>query len=73
VVRCGSLGENLFHCSSTAGLDEQRQYMVSELYCKKAKEKEKRYKREAGHGHIKRRGKEGRKGELEMRVRKVRA
>jgi hypothetical protein len=30
-------------------------------------------KREAGHGHMERRGKGGREGGLEMRVRKVRA
>jgi hypothetical protein len=32
-VRHGSLGEYLFHCSSTAGLDEQRQSVVLELFC----------------------------------------
>ena len=35
-VICGSLGESLSHLSSTVGLDEQRQYMVLELYCRKA-------------------------------------
>ena len=33
---CGFLGENLSHRSSMAGLDEQRQSMVLELYCRKA-------------------------------------
>ena len=31
----GSLGESLSHCPSAAGLDEQRQSMVLELYCRK--------------------------------------
>ena len=35
-VRQGSLGESLSHHSSTAGLDEQRQSKVLELYCGKA-------------------------------------
>jgi hypothetical protein len=35
-VRHGSLGENLSHRSSMAGLDEQRQSMVLELYSRKA-------------------------------------
>ena len=69
----GSLGESLSHCRSTVGLDEQRQSMVLELYCRKAGRKKKGRKRETSHGHMERRGKERRKGELEMRVRKVRA
>jgi hypothetical protein len=35
-VRCSSLGESLSHHSSMADLDEQRQSIVLELYCKKA-------------------------------------
>jgi hypothetical protein len=38
-IRNGSLGESLSHHLSTAGLDEQRQSMVLELYCRKAGEK----------------------------------
>ena len=41
-IRHGSLGESLTHRSSTAGLDEQRQSMVLELYCRKAGRKERR-------------------------------
>jgi hypothetical protein len=41
-VRSGSLGESLFHCSSMAGLDEQRQSMVLELYCRKEGRKKER-------------------------------
>ena len=41
-VRRGSLGESLSHPSSMAGLDEQRQSMVLELYCRKAGRKERR-------------------------------
>ena len=56
-VRCGSLGESLFHLSSTAGLQEQRQSMVLELYCRKAERKKEGRKRErAGHGHVERSG-----------------
>ena len=51
------LGENLSHHSSTAGLDDQRQSMVLELYCRKAKRKREGRKREAGHGHVERGGK----------------
>jgi hypothetical protein len=57
-----------------AGLDEQRQSMVLELYCKKAGRKREGRKREgeASHGNVERGGKTGREGGLEMRVRKVR-
>jgi hypothetical protein len=34
------------------GLDEQRQSMVLELYCRKAGEREKVKERETGHGHV---------------------
>ena len=35
-IRNGSLGESLFHRSSTGGLDEQRHSMVLELYYREA-------------------------------------
>ena len=57
-VRCGSLGKSLSHHSSTVGLDEQRQSMVLELYCRKAGRKREGRKREAGHGHMERGGTE---------------
>jgi hypothetical protein len=44
-VRCGSLGKNLSHHSSTAGYDDQRQSMVLELYCRKARGKKECKKR----------------------------
>jgi hypothetical protein len=48
--------------------------MVLELYCRKAREREKVERgREASHGHVERGGKGEREGGLEMRVRKVRA
>jgi hypothetical protein len=56
-VRRGSLGESLSHRSSTAGIDEQRQSMILELYCRKAERK-----REVSHGHVERRGGEGGEG-----------
>jgi hypothetical protein len=51
------------------GLDEQRQYMGLELYCRKAerrregreRERERVRERETGHGHMER----GKKGERE--------
>jgi hypothetical protein len=46
--------------------------MVLELYCRKAERKrENKGKRGVSHGHVERGGK-GERGELEMRVRKVR-
>jgi hypothetical protein len=75
-VRRGSLGESLSHRSSTAGLDEQRQSMVLELYCRKAGgKKEVEGEREVGHGHVERGGKgEGeRERGIERRARKVKA
>ena len=48
-----------------AGLDEQRQSMVLELYCIKAGRKREGRKREASDGHVER------EGGLEMRIRKV--
>ena len=38
-VRRGSLGESPSHHSSMAGLSDQRQTMVLELYCRKAERK----------------------------------
>jgi hypothetical protein len=46
--------------------------MVFELYCRKA-ERNSEGKREAGHGHMARRGKGEGEVELEMRIREVRA
>jgi hypothetical protein len=59
---------SLSHCSSMVGLDEQRQSMVLELYCKKAGGKREGRKRERGWpwGGM-------REGGLEFIVRKVRA
>jgi hypothetical protein len=47
--------------------------MVLDLYCRKAGGKREGGKRDTGHGHMERRGKVGREGGLEMRVRKVEA
>ena len=55
-----------------AGLDEQRQSMVLELYCRKAERKREGRKREISHGHMERSGEGWREGGLDMRVRKVR-
>jgi hypothetical protein len=60
-VRRGSLGE-ISHRSSTAGLDEQRQSMVLELYCRKAGRRREGRKRETGHGQVERGGKGEREG-----------
>ena len=57
-IRKGSLGESLSHPPSAVGLDEQRQSMVLELYCRKAGRKREGRKREAGHGHVERGGRE---------------
>jgi hypothetical protein len=64
-VRHSLLGESLSHLSSMAGLDEQRQSIVLELYCRKAGRKREGRKRETGHGHMER----GVKGKRERRVR----
>jgi hypothetical protein len=45
-VRQSSLGESLAHHLSTVGLDEQRQSVVLELYCRKAGRKREGRKRE---------------------------
>jgi hypothetical protein len=55
-----------------AGLDDQRQSMVLELYCRKAERKREGIKREgikreASHGHVERGGKGERKGGLESK------
>jgi hypothetical protein len=47
-VRCCSLEESLSHCSSTACLDEQRQSIVLELYCRKTGRKREGRKKERG-------------------------
>jgi hypothetical protein len=68
-VRLGWLGESLSHRSSMTGLDEQRQSMVLELYCRKAGGKKEGRKREgeAGHGHVEREGKREREEGLESK------
>ena len=53
-----------------AGLDEQRQSMVLELYCRKAEGRREGRERETGHCHKGRGGKRERKGRLDRRVRK---
>ena len=63
----------LSHNPSTAGLDEEKQSMVLELYCRKAGGKREGRKTETGHGHVKRGEKNGGEGELQMRIREVRA
>ena len=55
-----------------AGLDEQRQSMVLELYCRKAGRRRESRKRDWPWPHGER-GKGEREGGLERRVRKVRA
>jgi hypothetical protein len=59
------VGESLSHHSSTVGLDEQRQSMVLELYCRKAMRKREGRRRETGLGHVERRRKGEREGGLE--------
>jgi hypothetical protein len=44
--RHSSLGESLSHHSSTVGLDDQRQSIVLELYCRKVVKKREGRKRE---------------------------
>ena len=56
-VRHSSLGESLSHCSSMAGLDEQRQSMILELYGGNAERKRVGRRREASHGPMERGGK----------------
>ena len=62
-VRLGLLGESLFHLSSMAGLHDQRQSMLLELYCRKPGGKREGRKREeeAGHDHVERGGGKERK------------
>ena len=45
--------------------------MALELYCRKAERKREGRKKETSHGHVERRGKGGREGELEMRISEV--
>jgi hypothetical protein len=57
-IRNVSLEESLSHHPSKAGLDEQRQSMVLELYGRKVGgKKEGKKERETGHGQEKKRGK----------------
>jgi hypothetical protein len=53
-IRNSSLGESLSHHPSTVGLDEQRQGMVLELYCRKAGGKRKGRKRDGPWPRVKR-------------------
>jgi hypothetical protein len=62
-LRHSSLGESLSHLSSTVGLDEQRQSLVLELYCRKAERKREGRKRETGHSQVERGGREREKGD----------
>jgi hypothetical protein len=62
----GSLAESLSY-PSTAGLDEQRQSMVLELYCKKAEGEREREREREKHGQEERRGKGKRERELESK------
>ena len=72
-VRHSSLGESLSHHSSTVGLDEQRQSMVLKLYCRKA-ERKREGKKEGDWPWLGgEKGKGGREGGLERRVKKVKA
>ena len=50
-----------------ADLDEQRQSMVLELYCRKAGRKREGRKRETGHGHMERGGTREREGGLKSK------
>ena len=59
--------------SSTVGLDEQRQSMVLEFYCRKAGGGEKVERERPAMAMWREGGKEEREGALERRVRKERA
>jgi hypothetical protein len=48
-----------------------RESMVLELYCRKAGRNREGRKRETCHGYVERRGKGGREGGLEKKVRKM--
>jgi hypothetical protein len=74
--------ESLSYCSSTAGLDEQRQSMVLELYCRKAGRKREGRKRrdwpwprgERGEGRERRRARDkSKKGESLKRAKRAQA
>jgi hypothetical protein len=71
-VRHSSLRESLSHCSSTVGLDEQRQSLALELYFRKAERKMYKERSWPWPCGERREGRE-REGALERRVRKVRA
>jgi hypothetical protein len=69
-IRHSWLEENLSDHPSTVGLDEQRQSMVLELYCRKAGRKERRWKEREGetsHVQEERRGKGEREERLESK------
>jgi hypothetical protein len=66
-VRCSHLGENLSHHSSTSSLNEQRQFIVLELYCRMAGGKREGSKGETSHGQVERREKEKKEGRLESK------
>ena len=67
------MGESLSRSSNTVVLDEQRESMVLELYCRKAERKrEGKRKRGDGHGHMGERG-EGRGKRRARDERKVKA
>jgi hypothetical protein len=65
-VRHSSLGKSLSHCSSMASLDEQRQSMVLELYCRKAGAKREGRKRPWPYGKTGE-GREGRRARDESK------
>ena len=66
-VRRSSLGESPSHHSNMAGLDDQRQSMVLELYCRKAGRKKRKYK-ERGRGQPWPHGEKREEGEKEERL-----
>jgi hypothetical protein len=72
-VRYGSLEESPLCCPIMASLDEQRLSMFLELYCRKEERKWEGRRREDSHGHVERGWKGGGEGELEMRIREVKA
>ena len=72
-VSSSSLEESLLCCPNMVSLDEQRQSVVLELYCRKAERKrEGKRKRGDGHGHMGERG-EGRGKRRARDERKVKA
>ena len=69
-IRHSWLEENLSDHPSTVGLDEQRQSMVLELYCRKAGRKERRWKERERERPIKAKRREGGKRERELESKK---